>query len=208
MTAVASPFLSRGFRVLGSILSFLLIPAGNLVGAQPSGQRTKSPASSSEVEAKKLDLNTASARALSAVPDIGADGAQAIIAARPFTTIDDLSRLKGLSAERLEQIRAKVKVAPEAIPRDAAEKATRGGAKVPAKGDSPQLNINTASYEALAALPSVGPDIANAIIAARPFTSLDELSRIKGISAERLEQLRLHLTIGEVNSTKAARPKR
>lgn len=200
-------FLLRPFvPVFATGLIFFVSTVGDMaVGAEPRGERKQQAASSpNEAEDKKLDLNTASARALSAVAVIGADSAQAIIAARPYTTLDDLNRITGLSAERLEQIRAKVKVAPEAIPAPAVEKTKRVAAKARAANDSPKLNVNTASYEALAALPSAGPEVARAIIAARPLASLDDLSRIKGISAERLEQLRLNLTLSEASAKRPA----
>lgn len=44
-----------------------------------------------------------------------------------------------------------------------------------------RLDINTATSEALLAIPGIGPVLAGRIIAARPFKSADELARVKGI---------------------------
>ncbi len=55
---------------------------------------------------------------------------------------------------------------------------------------------------------TIGPELAKSIIAARPFASLDEISRINGITAERLEQLRLNLTIGDYSPSRQATPQR
>lgn len=60
---------------------------------------------------------------------------------------------------------------------------------------SPQaININTASEEELQALPGVGPSIAAKIVASREaegaFASVDDLTRVSGIGAKKLEALR------------------
>lgn len=195
---------AQAFRT-GLLLCLLL---GGSLNTAAFGAETSSRADSRAAAAKKLELNTATLRALAAVPVIGADGAEAIVAARPFTRIDDLNRLTGISAERLEQIRTRVTVSPETIPPHEKEKA--GRSSVGTGNNAPKkLNVNTASYDALAASPAVGPEIAHAIIAARPFETLDELSRIRGISTERLAQLRLNLTIrGDQRSVGGKTPAR
>lgn len=55
--------------------------------------------------------------------------------------------------------------------------------------DAP-VDINTAARDELMQLPSVGKVTADAIIAARPFKSVDELRRVRGIGATRLEAMR------------------
>jgi competence ComEA-like helix-hairpin-helix protein len=55
------------------------------------------------------------------------------------------------------------------------------------------LNINTATAAELEALPRIGPVLAEAIVATRmikPFTSVDDLRRVRGIGAKTLESLR------------------
>ncbi len=53
-----------------------------------------------------------------------------------------------------------------------------------------KLDVNSASVEALQALPGIGPVLAERIIAARPFQSADELQRVQGIGAKKYELLR------------------
>ncbi|HCH65661.1 MAG: hypothetical protein CL927_20830 [Deltaproteobacteria bacterium] len=61
-----------------------------------------------------LDLNTATAAALVALPGVGASRAEAIVDERrlhgPFSTIDDLERVHGIGPKTVEQLRAFVMV--------------------------------------------------------------------------------------------------
>ena len=52
------------------------------------------------------------------------------------------------------------------------------------------ININTATTAELESLPGIGPSKAAAIVANRPFSSIDDLERVPGIGARTLEQLR------------------
>lgn len=56
-------------------------------------------------------------------------------------------------------------------------------------GNSGRININTASLQELITLPGIGEVRANAIIAARPYASVQELVRVNGIGARTLESL-------------------
>lgn len=165
-------------------------------------------------DTRQLDLNTASEASLAAVSVIGPDGARAIIAARPFTSINGLDRLQGLNAERLEQIRARVTVSPATIPPKEAIEVLRGGVRketprVTHSGTRPAVDVNSASLETLAALPKVGPELAQKIVSARPFKSLDQFKKIAGIDPEKLNEMGLVLVIKRTPSgskPKAATP--
>jgi len=54
----------------------------------------------------KLDVNTATTEELQAVPGIGRVLAQRIIAARPFTSVDDLKKVKGIKETKFERLRS------------------------------------------------------------------------------------------------------
>lgn len=62
-----------------------------------------------------------------------------------------------------------------------------------------QLNINTASVDALANIPGIGPKIGDAIAAYREsngaFKSIADLVNVEGIDAGLLEQIKPFLTI-------------
>src|SRR5690606_8100536 len=131
---------------------------------------------------KKLDLNTASFEALAAVSVIGEEGARAIIAARPYARIDDLNRLSGISAERLEQIRANVQVAPARIPEQVVKEKLDTRQPSSKRQDREKriarVDLNTADLQTLASTPGIGPELARAIVDARPYATIDDLSRL------------------------------
>ena len=59
------------------------------------------------------------------------------------------------------------------------------------------VNINTASLELLTTLPGIGPAKAAAIIAERPFNSVEELERVPGIGPKTMETLRPLVKAGD-----------
>jgi len=71
----------------------------------------------------KVDLNSASAAELEALPGVGAATAKKIIANRPYSSVADLSRA-GVSASTMNKIRDKVQAGSVARAERAAEKTT------------------------------------------------------------------------------------
>lgn len=65
----------------------------------------------------------------------------------------------------------------------------------PAAAASKKVNINTATEAELEALPGVGPATAAKIVSGRPFSSIDDLSRV-GVSASNIEKLKKVATAG------------
>jgi DNA uptake protein ComE-like DNA-binding protein len=53
-----------------------------------------------------------------------------------------------------------------------------------------RIDVNTASQVELEALRRIGPVIARRIIEGRPYRSVEELERVKGIGKKRLEEIR------------------
>jgi competence ComEA-like helix-hairpin-helix protein len=207
--------ISPWTRLLMAISLGTAVPTLAAEQSEPGGKRQRPPTHDSTSEKRQAapapkpntppspgageqvpDINSADEATLAAHPVIGPRGAKAIIAARPFATLDDLSRLQGISAAHIEHIRAAVVPPALAIESPAPDRVGP---------DHGRVDINTADLKTLESLPGVGPDLAPAIIAARPFKTMDELDRIQGISAERLEQVRAELTVAtpELAMTKA-----
>src|SRR5262245_25636926 len=72
----------------------------------------------------------------------------------------------------------------------------------PAAAASKKVNINTATETELEALPGVGPATAAKIVSGRPFSSIDDLSRV-GVSASNIEKLKKVATAGKSHAAEA-----
>lgn len=149
-----------------------------------------------------VDLNTADQKTLEALPGVGPSVAKEIIAGRPYKTVDELSRAKGIGKAKLDAIRSLVTVGgakvvqplnvpsvpataavpPKALPAAPAVPAVRQKASAAAQQAAGQVvNINTASKAAIEALPGIGSVKAQAIIDGRPYSKPEDIMKIKGI---------------------------
>jgi len=62
--------------------------------------------------AAPVDLNRANAAELASLDGIGARLAQRIILARPFATVEDLARVRGIGPRRMAELRPRLRVTP------------------------------------------------------------------------------------------------
>lgn len=186
------------------------------IGAAPAAKRARATAtakSSAEEMAKApIDLNSAGLAELEALPGIGPVHAKAIIAGRPYKSVDDLDRVKGLGKARINEIRSLVIATEAASPAPAAveakstkameRKAARATAKPATKpaATSPlaggkRININTATKDELDDLPGIGPVKAQAIIDTRPFKAIEDIMKTKGIKEGEFSKIKDMITV-------------
>ena len=150
----------------------------------------------------RVDLTTADAAELEQLPGIGPKRAKAIVTARaaaPLGEPDDLRRVPGFGPAAVEQLRPFVRADAPADPQ-LEERKKPAPVKTAAKGGKlrpgdPPVNVNDATEGELQRIPGVGPVMAGAIVAARPFRTVDDLDRVKGIGPKTLEKFRPFVTV-------------
>ena len=169
-----------------------------------------------------VDINTATQQELEAVKGVGAATAKKIIAGRPYKSLDELTKA-GLSAKKIEALKPYVAVgkAPAApAPAPAAEKKPKAvpavkpaEKKAPAATPAPSavapVDLNMADQKALESLPGIGPALAKKIMEGRPYQSVDDLSRIKGMNKSKIDAIKDKVTVAAakpMKPTPALRP--
>jgi Helix-hairpin-helix motif len=96
----------------GALSSVSVLVLVFLMGAAPA---IAAPAPAKAAPASPVDVNTASQAQLEALPGVGTVTAKRIIAARPFSTVQDLSRA-GLSVKGIQKLAPMVTVSPPPVP--------------------------------------------------------------------------------------------
>ncbi len=156
-------------------------------------------ASEPKAKSEKVNLNTADSAALEDLPGVGPAHAKAIIAARPFKSVDDLERVKGLGKARIDALKDLVTTdAPAAKAGTAKAKATRGATTkdMPKpKAGQKVVNLNTASKEELEDLPGIGPVLSDRIIEGRPFKTIEDVMKVKGIKEGEFAKIKDLITV-------------
>jgi competence protein ComEA len=157
----------------------------------------------STIPSQRIDLNSATHAELILLPGVGEQLAERIARARaqgPFQKVDDLRQVPGIGPATLERLRPWVFVAAgiapmiqEIGPPLAVEPSKRPGTK-PNKvaGLTEPIDINTADATQLMRLPGIGPVLSRRIVAERankPFQTVGELRRVKGIGPKTLDKI-------------------
>jgi DNA uptake protein ComE-like DNA-binding protein len=186
-------------------MSFLALSALLLLALPGAAVAAKAKAAATA--AGPVDLNSASQKQLEDLPGIGAATAKKIIAGRPYSSVQDLSKA-GVSAKTIQKITPLVTVgAASAAPAAPAGKATAAPAAAapaaakPASSSSKKtgpagtVDLNTGSQKDLESLPGVGAATAKKIIAGRPYSSVQDLSRA-GVPAKTITAITPMVTVG------------
>lgn len=69
------------------------------------------------------------------------------------------------------------------------------GSSSDASSSASMVDVNAATQEALESLPGIGPAMAKRIIAGRPYSSVDDMLRVKGVGDATLAKLRAYITV-------------
>jgi len=162
-------------------------------------------------EGERLDPNRASAAQLDRLPGVGPATAQAIVTSRteegPFTRPEELTRVRGIGPSLLARIRERLDFSRPPPPGTtgtrrvtraprAAPAAERPGSARPAP---PPVDLNQADEATLTSLPGIGPALARRIVEARrerPFRSVEDLARVRGIGPATVGRLAGRVTVG------------
>ncbi len=161
-----------------------LVREGDRVTVSTDGVRV-SPGGDPLLIGLPVELNSADAEALAAIPGVKADLAVRIVAERatngPFGSPDALVRVPGFTPQRIAELRPFISV-----------DGRRFDAPVP-------VDLNRASHAELVALRGIGEVTAGRIIVFRaeqgPFQSVDDLLKIPGLRAETVDGLRDQVTV-------------
>ena len=161
-----------------------------------------------EVKGAVVDINTADQKTLESLPGVGKATAAAIIAGRPYKSVDDLKRVKGMSDAKVQALKDKVTVgggatstAPPAASQRAsstqkAATATEKGSKTTSKlAPGQRVNINTATKQEIEALPGIGPAKAQMIIDGRPYNKPEDIMKVKGIKQKVFDKIKDNITV-------------
>ena len=141
-----------------------------------------------------IDLNTATADELQALPGIGPAKAKAIIEGRPYKSLKDFESRDIVAASAVEKFKDQVTVS-RAKPATTEAAATQAEEKI---------DLNTATVDELMSLPGIGPARANAIIEGRPYKSLKDFESRNVVTASALDKFKDQVIVSKVRAKSAA----
>ncbi len=176
--------------------------AGGATAASPAAADAGSAtgAAAPGAPATLVDINRASEKELASLPGVGPATARKIVAGRPYGSVEELARA-GVPARTLHRIAPLVTAGRgsgpalrgAAGPGTAHTPAQRAALSVPPP--APRVDLNRAGEKDLETLPGVGPAAARKIIAARPYSTVEDLARA-GLPASVIAKLAPYATAG------------
>lgn len=211
-----APAWSRSAQ--GAAVLFLLLALALLGWHAWTSQRWGCRPATLETDAllsPTLDLNQADRVQLLQLPGVGESLAGQIEAYRiehhGFRNVDELCEVRGIGPKLLEKLRphvfvelpasdegdepAEPVVRPVAVKVDQEKKPSVRSKKEPL---TERIDVNHATAAELRNLPGIGPTLSQRIIETReqkPFRSVDDLRRVRGIGVKTLERLRPRVVV-------------
>jgi competence protein ComEA len=191
MSAHRSFLMKTTATVSAMLLAVLLGSGATVQGQATTAPKAQPPAKTKSAATTKLDLNKVTAEELiENLPGVGEVTARKIVAGRPYASVDDLAKA-GVPARTIQAIRPLVVVIPVATPKVAIPPSVSPTTTPVTK----KINLNTATATELQTLPGIGPVAAAAIVAGRPFKSVDDLEKIRGLGPAKIAALRDLVTV-------------
>ena len=202
-----APTFLKPIVLFGLLAAVAASPVGAFAQDVP---RAKTKAKGSTKTADKLiNLNTATDEELGELPGVGPVTVKKIVDGRPYKSIDGLAKA-GVPARTIEGIKTLVTVAP---PKEMPAKSKATAKKTMEKAETKarpkiihKVNINADDSDTLQELPGVGPALAKAIIAGRPYAKVDDLERISGFGPSKIAGLKDHAVAGPVPAKEPVSP--
>ena len=137
-----------------------------------------------------INVNKADLKTLITLPGIGEATAQKIIDGRPYKTLDDLGKVKGISEAKLKGLKDLVSF-EDKVKDKTTRTTTADKTKTTDKAEEMTLiNVNKADLKTLETLPGISAVLAQRIIDGRPYKTLDDLGKVKGIGEARLKGIK------------------
>jgi competence protein ComEA len=188
----------RPYKSLKDFESRNIVPAttvdkfkDQLTVAKAKPATTDAAAATAAQPGGKVDLNTATADELQALPGVGPAKAKAIIEGRPYKSLKDFESRNIVAAATVDKFKEQLTVSKA---KAAATETASTPTPAPAQPGG-KVDLNTATADELETLPGIGPAKAKAIIEGRPYTSLKDFESRNIVAASTVDKFRDQLTV-------------
>ncbi|MBC2080809.1 hypothetical protein HCA99_16375 [Listeria booriae] len=161
-------------KLLITIAFIFMIGAPLTIQSNNAHAATQSSATTQEYS---IDINTATKIQLESTPGIGNILSQRIIDNRPYETFDDLLQVKGVGEKTIQNIKANnigINITNQPV----------------VVTDDTKIELNTATKEQLETITGIGGVLSQRIIDNRPYKTLDDLLKVKGIGEKILQKIK------------------